>query len=361
MLEINPVLAGTFDNPAYAASYSAATDVDATTSTTSVDPRRYTQFDRTSLEVHTDNNMSFDDFLDVINPLQHIPVVSSVYRAATNTSINPVSRITGDMLYGGVFGVASALIGCIGAVGNSVMEAATGKDVGGTMVASIFGDDTPAAAPAGATTMLADAGASAPSVTASATTPASTIMAGQNQTQAAAPATQSQLFAAKTFPLNRNKLPFGGVMAPSSTTSPASSTPSLAPQSNPLPTTAPTLSNAAMAAAMPINPMTNGVRIGNTIYTNRFANARAMPSTGSTSSAAAPATAPILLPQASATMLPQAQSTMTGTQDAGTATLTGHNNPLPQALIDDMMMMKQLQNYQNTAGGKLGATVNVTN
>ena len=33
------------------------------------------------------DGFTFLDFLDVINPLQHIPIISSVYRSITNDSI----------------------------------------------------------------------------------------------------------------------------------------------------------------------------------------------------------------------------------------------------------------------------------
>ena len=97
--------------------------------------------------------MSFGDFLDMINPLQHIPVVSSVYRAATGDSINPVSRIAGDALYGGIFGLASAGIGALGAIGDEAIAAANDGQSASMMVASLFkgiSEDT-------SSTQLADA------------------------------------------------------------------------------------------------------------------------------------------------------------------------------------------------------------
>ncbi|WP_042699682.1 hypothetical protein [Azospirillum sp. B506] len=82
---------------------------------------------------------SFWDFLDIINPLQHIPLVSTVYREITGDTIQPAMRIMGDMLYGGV-------IGGMASIANAVMEQATGKDVGETVMASLGfgGGDHPA-------------------------------------------------------------------------------------------------------------------------------------------------------------------------------------------------------------------------
>lgn len=66
---------------------------------------------------------SFWDLLDVINPLQHIPVVSTLYRAVTGDEIGAVPRIVGGTLFGGPLGL-------IGAVANEVVRADTGQDLG---------------------------------------------------------------------------------------------------------------------------------------------------------------------------------------------------------------------------------------
>ncbi|PWC74428.1 hypothetical protein [Azospirillum sp. TSH64] len=93
--------------------------------------------------VEIQGDMSFWDFLDIINPLQHIPIVSTVYREITGDTIQPSMRIMGDMLYGGV-------IGGMASIANAVIEQATGKDVGETVMASLGfgGGDHPAASTA---------------------------------------------------------------------------------------------------------------------------------------------------------------------------------------------------------------------
>ncbi|MBN9556226.1 MAG: hypothetical protein J0I26_01700, partial [Alphaproteobacteria bacterium] len=68
-----------------------------------------------------DSGFSFADLLDVINPLQHIPIVSTIYRAITHDTIKPAERIAGDTLYGGVIGFFSS-------VADTIFEAITGKD-----------------------------------------------------------------------------------------------------------------------------------------------------------------------------------------------------------------------------------------
>jgi hypothetical protein len=75
-----------------------------------------------------DSGYSFDDLLDVVNPLQHIPVVSTLYRAITGDTIKTLPKIAGDTLYGGLTGFA-------GSVADSIFEKITGKSVGDTVLA----------------------------------------------------------------------------------------------------------------------------------------------------------------------------------------------------------------------------------
>ncbi|MFQ5785008.1 MAG: hypothetical protein ACE5H8_09315 [Alphaproteobacteria bacterium] len=85
-----------------------------------------------------DDGLTFGDFLDLINPLQHIPVVGSIYRAVTGDGIAPGARIFGGALYGGP-------IGLVGAAINAMIEETTGHDVGGLALALLDGDDPGAA------------------------------------------------------------------------------------------------------------------------------------------------------------------------------------------------------------------------
>ena len=54
------------------------------------------------------DGFTFFDFLDIINPLQHIPVISTIYRSITGDQIDPGSRIAGATLFGGPLGGALA-------------------------------------------------------------------------------------------------------------------------------------------------------------------------------------------------------------------------------------------------------------
>jgi hypothetical protein len=78
------------------------------------------------------DGFGFDDLVDVVNPLQHIPVVSTFYRAMTQDRLAPAPRLLGGALLGGVVGLAVAAL-------NAVLEGATGKDVGEHVRTALFG------------------------------------------------------------------------------------------------------------------------------------------------------------------------------------------------------------------------------
>lgn len=79
-----------------------------------------------------DGEFTFWDFLDVINPLQHIPIVNGIYRELTGDTIKPVMKLAGGALFGGPIGLGLAAVD----VG---VEGTTGKDTG-QHVAALFDD-----------------------------------------------------------------------------------------------------------------------------------------------------------------------------------------------------------------------------
>ncbi len=76
----------------------------------------------------------FADILDIINPLQHIPVVSTLYRKLTGDQMSPTAEIAGGALFGGVLGLVSSLA-------DVIWTQATGKDFGNTVMAWLGFDD----------------------------------------------------------------------------------------------------------------------------------------------------------------------------------------------------------------------------
>jgi hypothetical protein len=60
---------------------------------------------RSGLSSKTENSaFSFGDFIDVINPLQHIPGIGELYRSVTNDEISDNARKAGNALYGFALG-----------------------------------------------------------------------------------------------------------------------------------------------------------------------------------------------------------------------------------------------------------------
>ncbi len=75
----------------------------------------------------------FADILDMVNPLQHIPIVGHVYRSVTGDTMKPVAEIVGGSIYGGVTGGAISLA-------NVIVAQETGKDIAGNVLSLATGN-----------------------------------------------------------------------------------------------------------------------------------------------------------------------------------------------------------------------------
>jgi hypothetical protein len=90
------------------------------------------QQDRGTPERADDQPLSFWDMLDVINPLQHIPVVNTIYRELTGDTIKTPIKLIGATAIGGPIGFAAAMA-------DSLLSEATGKDFGEHAMAALSG------------------------------------------------------------------------------------------------------------------------------------------------------------------------------------------------------------------------------
>jgi hypothetical protein len=77
----------------------------------------------------------FHHLLDVVNPLQHLPVIGTIYRAITGEHIGAVEKIAGDTLYGGLWGAVSS-------VADVAFEGITGKSVEDTVLSWFKSDSS---------------------------------------------------------------------------------------------------------------------------------------------------------------------------------------------------------------------------
>jgi hypothetical protein len=139
-------------------------------------------------------SFSFHDVLDTLNPLQHLPVISTLYRWVTGDEPGNVASIVGDTLYGGPIGLAAGLF-------TAAFKAETGKEPGEMVASAITGEDdgqllsgTATAQAGAAPAPAATTPAPAATATAAATSPAAT--ANATSTTAAATAAQVPVISA---------------------------------------------------------------------------------------------------------------------------------------------------------------------
>jgi hypothetical protein len=76
--------------------------------------------------------ITFHDVLEMFNPLQHLPIVGTIYRELTGDETKPGVRLIGGLLFGGPTGMISAGI-------NNAVQYHTGRDIGGELVAAVTG------------------------------------------------------------------------------------------------------------------------------------------------------------------------------------------------------------------------------
>src|ERR1700744_6298313 len=116
----------------------------------------------------------FHHLLDVVNPLQHLPVIGTIYRAITGEHIGAVEKIAGDTLYGGLWGAVSS-------VADVAFEGVTGKSVEDTVLGWLKGDSNTQLAKISAPTIQVAQSlppSDTPALTSSSTSVASNTSAG---------------------------------------------------------------------------------------------------------------------------------------------------------------------------------------
>jgi len=74
----------------------------------------------------------FKDILDIINPLQHLPIIGSIYRYLTGDEPSGGARIVGDALYGGPIGFGVSVV-------STLLLDSDGRDLGEQTLAAVFG------------------------------------------------------------------------------------------------------------------------------------------------------------------------------------------------------------------------------
>jgi len=77
-----------------------------------------------------EGGISFKSLVDLINPLQQLPIISTAYRELTGSTISSGSRLLGGALFGGG-------IGLLAAIANEISSETTGKDIGSNLYAAV--------------------------------------------------------------------------------------------------------------------------------------------------------------------------------------------------------------------------------
>jgi hypothetical protein len=97
-----------------------------------------------------DGEFGWDDFLDMINPLQHIPGIAQIYRAVTGDESYGAANLLGALPFGPLGGPAM-----IASIADLAVKDVSGSDIGDNLTAMVFGkSNTPAEG--GATAAPAD-------------------------------------------------------------------------------------------------------------------------------------------------------------------------------------------------------------
>ena len=77
-------------------------------------------------------SFGFDDLLDIVNPLQHIPLVNQAYRGLTGDTIKPSSQMVGGAIFTGPLGLVMPLV-------DLVSQAETGSSLLGNVSSALLG------------------------------------------------------------------------------------------------------------------------------------------------------------------------------------------------------------------------------
>lgn len=64
----------------------------------------------TTTSIFGEDGFTFGDIIDIVNPLQHIPIVNNIYRKITGDVIAPAMEIAGGALFGGPLGAAMSVV-----------------------------------------------------------------------------------------------------------------------------------------------------------------------------------------------------------------------------------------------------------
>lgn len=89
---------------------------------------------------YQDDNLGWEDVADFLNPLQHIPVIGTIYRALTGDNIKPEVQVAGSLAFGAATG--SVLLSGVAGIASALYEQKTGQEPTVMVADSLFGSET---------------------------------------------------------------------------------------------------------------------------------------------------------------------------------------------------------------------------
>jgi hypothetical protein len=76
----------------------------------SKDPSAPTAEPAKAFSLWQNSTFEFGDFIDIVNPLQHIPIVATIYRNLTDDRIGMAPRVIGGALWGRLTGLVTGVV-----------------------------------------------------------------------------------------------------------------------------------------------------------------------------------------------------------------------------------------------------------
>ncbi|MFA6279480.1 MAG: hypothetical protein WC612_01625 [Bdellovibrionales bacterium] len=262
----------------------------------------------------TDENLSLDDLVDLLNPLQHIPIVGTIYRAVTGDTIKPDVQVVGSILFG--LATGSVLVSAASGIASAIFEQNTGEEPTVQMARAIFGDEDTVQLAAAETPVLEGADGADEAVVAEAT-PDAVVAAAEVAPEASA-------------------IKMAGAITPDVLTTAAQASSPLQATTVAALASTPKPSSTKPSAGMLVQ--TGGIRVGNTIY--------ASPQLRSAARIAAATPAKVDVPSPAVVEAPSEPAAALTLGDAiHQQALAGQSGqPLPPEFIQDMML-KALDKY----------------
>jgi hypothetical protein len=154
------------------------------------------------LPLWSHGSFSFKDLLDIVNPLQHLPVIGSIYRYLSGDEPSGGARIIGDSLYGGPIGFGVSVV-------STALFTDSSGDLGEHALTAMFGprndSPTPGKPVVAAAALVTPIAAAVPTAPGEVSAPTQPVAMNQlfRSPPPSAPATPEQAFLAQNAQFQR--------------------------------------------------------------------------------------------------------------------------------------------------------------